>query len=130
MNKRFFIIFFLSFLSLTSLIFSQNIDIRLLRSLNSSNPLPSDKIFQFVSNSDVYLVLGIPAGIATAGLLKNDKELVRNACVIIAAAAIASGVTTALKYSVKRDRPFITYPDITKKSSAGSPSFPSGHTSG
>jgi undecaprenyl-diphosphatase len=34
-----------------------------------------------------------------------------------------------MKYTFDRDRPFITYPDITKKSGAGSPSFPSGHTS-
>ena len=33
-----------------------------------------------------------------------------------------------LKYSVNRDRPFVTYPDIIQKSKA-IPSFPSGHTS-
>ena len=33
-----------------------------------------------------------------------------------------------MKYTINRDRPFITYPDIEKKSNAGSPSFPSGHT--
>lgn len=111
-------------------LFSQNIDIKLLRSINSAEAVPSDNFFRFVSNSDVYLVLGIPAGMATAGLIKNDKELFRNACVTLAATAINSGITTALKYSVNRDRPFVTYPDITKKSSAGTPSFPSGHTSG
>jgi undecaprenyl-diphosphatase len=35
-----------------------------------------------------------------------------------------------MKYSINRTRPFITYPDIMKKSGAASPSFPSGHTSG
>ena len=48
---------------------------------------------------------------------------------MLGAAAITAGITTALKYSVKRDRPFVTYSDITQKSSAGAPSFPSGHTS-
>lgn len=110
-------------------LFSQNNDIRLLRSINSSETLPLDDFFRFVSNSEVYIGLGIPVGIATTGLIKNDKELLRNACVVIGAAAISSCVTTALKYSVKRDRPFVTYPDITKKSTGGSPSFPSGHTS-
>jgi membrane-associated phospholipid phosphatase len=66
---------------------------------------------------------------AAAGLIKDDKELFRNACVIFGSAALASGITIMLKYSVNRDRPYVTYPDITKKSSAGSPSFPSGHTS-
>lgn len=122
------ILFFILLVAPVTL-FSQNIDIRLLRSINSSKPLPSDNFFRFVSNSDVYLVIGIPAGMATAGLIKHNDKLLRNACVTLAVVAVNSGITTALKYSINRDRPFATYPDITKKSSAGSPSFPSGHTS-
>jgi membrane-associated phospholipid phosphatase len=35
-----------------------------------------------------------------------------------------------MKFGFDRARPFVTYPnDITKYTSAGSPSFPSGHTS-
>jgi hypothetical protein len=34
----------------------------------------------------------------------------------------------ALKYSIKRDRPFITYKDIQKETSGGGYSLPSGHT--
>src|ERR1039458_5126997 len=35
-----------------------------------------------------------------------------------------------MKYAFNRPRPFVTYPLlITKKSDAGSPSFPSGHSS-
>lgn len=110
-------------------LFSQNIDIRLLRSINTAETLPSDGFFRFVSNTEAYLVLGIPAGMATAGFIRNDKELIRNACVSLAASAINTGITNALKYTIKRDRPFVTYSDILKKSAAGSPSFPSGHTS-
>jgi membrane-associated phospholipid phosphatase len=126
MTKRYFVLL-LFFLPVS--LFSQNIDIRILRSLNSSQTLPSDKFFQFVSNSDAYIVIGIPAGMGTVGLIKHDDELFRNACVILAATAVNFGVTTALKYSIDRERPFVTYPDITKKSDSGSPSFPSGHTS-
>ena len=126
MNKRLIILLLLFF---TVRLFPQNIDIRLLRSINSSEPLPSDNFFRFVSNSDIYMVIGIPAGMAAAGLIKHDDELLRNACITFAAVAVNSGITTVLKYSLNRDRPFVTYPDITKKSSAGSPSFPSGHTS-
>ncbi|MCB9001395.1 MAG: phosphatase PAP2 family protein [Bacteroidales bacterium] len=43
---------------------------------------------------------------------------------------LAAGLfTTILKYSVNRDRPFITYPYIEKLTSSGPPSFPSGHSS-
>lgn len=117
-------------LFLPTTLFSQNLDIRILRSINSSDKLPSDRFFQFVSNSNAWLVIGIPVAAGTAGLIKKDNRLFRNACVTLSAVAINSGITEALKYTINRDRPFKTYPDITKKSSGGSPSFPSGHTSG
>lgn len=108
---------------------AQNIDISILRSINSSQTQSSDNFFRFVSDSEIYIAFGIPAGMTTAGLIKHNNELLRNACVTLTAAAITSGISTALKYSINRARPFVTYPDITKKSSGGSPSFPSGHTS-
>ena len=117
-------------LFVTGSVCAQNLDIRILRLLNSPSKLPSDKFFQFVSNSAFFPEIGIPAGILTSGLIRQDDEIVRKACVIIGAAAISSGITLAVKYSVNRNRPFVTYPDIAKKSAAGSPSFPSGHTSG
>ncbi|MCJ7448855.1 MAG: phosphatase PAP2 family protein [Bacteroidales bacterium] len=98
--------------------------------MNSSEALPSDNFFRLISNSEVYIVTGLPAGMAVAGLIKHDDELFRNACVTLAATAVNYGITTAMKYSFNRDRPYVTYPDITKKSGGGSPSFPSGHTSG
>jgi len=101
--------------------FSQNIDIRILRSMNSPEPLPSDNFFRFVSNSYIYVVSGVPAGMAVAGLIGHDDVLFRNACVTLAATAVNYGITTAMKYSINRDRPYVTYPDITKKSGGGSP---------
>jgi membrane-associated phospholipid phosphatase len=126
-----FKLFFLLALTLLSVqANSQNLDIRLLRSFNSPEKLPSDRFFQFASNSDAYLVYGIPVVIGSVGLIRHDDKLFRNAEVALAAVIVSSGITLVLKYSVNRTRPFITYPDITKKSAAGSPSFPSGHTSG
>lgn len=109
--------------------FSQNADIKLLRFINSPELLPSDRYCKFVSNSDAYIVVGIPVCMAATGFLKHNDELVRNACVVLVASGLSSALTNAVKYSVKRARPFVTYPDIIKKSDAGSPSFPSGHTS-
>jgi len=111
-------------------IFAQNIDIRILRSINSQEILNSDKYFRFITNSDTYVIIGTPAILAGAGLIRDDDKMIRNAFVMAAASAVNAGVTLALKYSIKRDRPFETYPDILKKADAGSPSFPSGHTSG
>jgi membrane-associated phospholipid phosphatase len=130
MNRRvsFFLILVLLLQTQISLT-AQSLDIRILRSLNSPETLKSDNFFQFASDSHAFFVFGVPAGIATAGLIRKDDNMLRNAGVIFSATVVNLGITAALKYSIRRDRPFITYPDIMKKSAAGSPSFPSGHTS-
>ena len=110
-------------------VLSQNIDVRLLKSINSEETLPSDKYFRFITNSDAYAVIGTPIVLAGAGLIRDDEKMLRNAFVMAAASIVNAGVTTALKYSINRKRPFEIYPDIAKKAKAGSPSFPSGHTS-
>lgn len=109
--------------------YSQSLDIQLLRSINSPSN-HGDKFFQFVSNSNNGVILGVPLTMGVVGLINDDDKMFRNACVIVAADAINLGFTYAIKYSVNRTRPFLTYPDIVKKSDGGGPSFPSGHTSG
>jgi membrane-associated phospholipid phosphatase len=126
MKKLFLILFLLPH----TMLFSQNLDIRILRSINSPGTLTSDNFFRFVSNSDAFIVAGIPAIMGSVALIKHDKNLFRNTEVLVGATVINLGVTTVLKYTVNRERPFITYSDIMKKSKGGSPSFPSGHTSG
>ena len=109
--------------------YSQNIDIQILRSINSPGA-QGDKFFKFASNTNNGVILGIPLTMGILGLINDDDKMFRNACVMVAADVINLGFTFALKYSINRTRPFITYPDIVKKSDGGSPSFPSGHTSG
>jgi membrane-associated phospholipid phosphatase len=120
---------FLLLLSLPFSLSSQSLDIKILRSINSPLTLPSDKYFQLISNSEACIVILLPVGMGSVGLMKHNDRLFRNACVTIAAIAVNEGITEIMKYSINRNRPFVTYPDITKKSAAGSPSFPSGHTS-
>lgn len=118
-----------SCLFLTS-IDSQNIDIRLLRNINSSAALPSDKFFRFASDSDPYIVIGVPVALSLTAIINKDKPSIRKGYETLATVAISGGISLALKNAVNRDRPFVTYNDIVKKSKAGTPSFPSGHTSG
>jgi len=124
------ILFFVLIICPDARINSQNIDIKILRAINSPGDLTSDNFFRFISDSEPFIIFAVPAGMATAGLIKHDNTLVRNAGAGLAALAVSGGITFIMKYAIKRDRPFVTYPDITKKSYAGSPSFPSGHTSG
>lgn len=111
-------------------LFPQNIDIRLLRSVYSPEVRASDNFFRFISNSDTYFIVATPAVMAVTGFVRHDDMMLRNAVVNAGASVINLGITTALKYTINRSRPFETYPDIIKKADAGSPSFPSGHTSG
>ncbi len=121
---------FILFLFVPITTFSQNLDIRILKSINSPNSLPSDKYFQLISNSAVFINIGAPLGLAVFALVKHDKETIINASTTAAASIICSGLTYAIKYTVNRKRPFETYPNlITKKSYGGDPSFPSSHTS-
>jgi len=101
----------------------------MLRSIYSPEQLNSDGFFRLTSNSEAYVAAGIPVGLAVAGLISNDRDLLRNAIVMAAGEALNEGLKFGLKYSINRDRPFETYPDIVRKIAAGGPSFPSGHTS-
>ena len=101
----------------------------MLRSINSPEALPSDNFFRFVSDSHVIISYGIPVTVGVSGLIKNDKAMKDNAIEMAESAAVNLFTTLALKYAVNRDRPFISYPDIAKKTNAITPSFPSGHTS-
>ena len=123
------VLFVFGLLLSTVCISGQNADIKLLRYINSSETLPSDNVFKFISNSDAVVVTVVPLTMYAVALKTHDKKLKRNAYVVAAGSLATSAVTNILKYSINRDRPFVTYPDITKKGKAGSPSFPSGHTS-
>lgn len=123
----------LLFLVIPMSLSSQNIDIDLLKAIHTPEPVPSDDFFRVASNSFSYVITGVPATMAVVGLIEHDDELLRNAAVVAAGTLLDFGITYAFKYTVKRDRPFETYPDdIVNKSGHAletDPSFPSGHTS-
>lgn len=109
---------------------SQNLDFRILKSINHSYTPTGGIVFKTVTNSINPISLGLPVGLFIGGKASKNKEMVWNSFEIASATAINGLFTTTIKLSVHRERPFITYPnDITKYSVAGSYSFPSGHTS-
>lgn len=130
LSKIWMVIITVTLFTATESIYSQNIDIKILRSVNSSADRPSDGFFKFASNSDAYIIAGIPVVTGVTALIKHDDTLLKSTEVLVGATCVNLAITTALKYTINRTRPFITYPDIRKKSAASSPSFPSGHTSG
>jgi len=124
---KYIIIFTLLFFPFNS--FSQNADIELLRKINLNRNRNLDGGFQFISNTTGIVSFGVPAAVLGTGLIVNDSTIKHKGLFIATSLVLTSGITVIMKYSVNRLRPFKTYPDIEKMSSAGSKSFPSGHTS-
>ena len=110
-------------------IYSQNIDIDILKDINLNRNKQIDGTFRGITNSAALLAFGVPVLLFGISLMKKDS-LTRQRSLYIGASVLTSVIiTNIVKYSVNRPRPFVTYPFIEKLSSGGSPSFPSGHTS-
>ena len=123
------VFFFLLLLFVGRTASAQNLDIDLLRKINLERNPALDPTFKFVTNSVSPIGIGAPLIVTSIGFIQNDKSL-KNKGYYIGATLLTSAVlTTTLKFAIDRDRPFVTYPDIQKLTGAGSPSFPSGHTS-
>ncbi|MGL2986899.1 phosphatase PAP2 family protein [Flavobacterium sp. RSSA_27] len=126
MTKKYFILFLVLFVSR---LFSQNIDINTLRSINLHRNTNLDGTFKHVTNSYSVVSVGVPLVLYTVGFVNNDTEIKQKALFVGESVAVSLFITIALKESIKRDRPFTSYPEIEKLTSAGGYSMPSGHTS-
>lgn len=121
---------FLFFLLLfSSTLFAQNFDINTLRSINLHRNENLDPTFKHISNSYAVVSIGTPLTMYAVGLINKDLDLRKDAIFIGESVAASVFITIALKETIKRDRPFTSYPEIEKLSSAGGYSMPSGHTS-
>ena len=109
---------------------AQNVDIDLLQKINSNDYEFWRGYSKAISNTTTYVSLSAIAGVATTGLIKNDKQLLRDALYLGVNLGTNALFTYSLKNSFKRPRPGITYPaQITMYEDVSSLSFPSGHTS-
>ncbi|MFV8269596.1 phosphatase PAP2 family protein [Flavobacterium sp. GT2N3] len=108
---------------------AQNSDINILLDINVDRNKNLDPTFKLITNSAVPISVVTPIIIYSVGLLKNDSVVKKQAIFIGKAFLVNVFITTALKHTIKRDRPFKTYPDIDQAASTLGYSFPSGHTS-
>lgn len=109
---------------------AQNADIELLQKINNNDSEFWRGYSKAISNTTTYVSLSAIAGVATTGLIKNDKQLLRDALYLGVNLGTNALFTYSLKNSFKRPRPGITYPaQITMYEDVSSLSFPSGHTS-
>lgn len=125
-NKKIILSAFILFIY--SYCVSQNIDVKILDALNNK-PQKTDNIWNSVTYSATPFSIATPAVMFLVSLKTKDKHLQNKSFETAGALAINSIITVSLKYGINRARPFKENTFIYKKSKAGSPSFPSGHTS-
>ena len=125
MKKLLLLVVLLQSLSL----YSQNADIYILRKLNLERYEPLDDAFSTISNTARPFSIAAPIIVYGVGLIDKNKETRQKALMMGASFFAATAISTTLKYSIDRPRPYLTYTEIEKISVGGSPSFPSGHTS-
>ncbi|MGL2994627.1 phosphatase PAP2 family protein [Flavobacterium sp. TSSA_36] len=123
---RFFLFLFLLF---STTVFPQNFDINTLRSANLYRNENLDATFKTITHSYAVVSIGTPLTLYAVGLINNDPKLKKEALFIGESVAASVFITIALKEAIKRERPFVTYPEIQKLTTAGGYSMPSGHTS-
>ena len=122
------VVFLLLFLS-TASAWCQNLDFRILKSLNQKEMPMWDKGMRGVSNTVIPLIPVSVLGIWANGYFTKDKVMMRNGFKSAITIAFAGLVTTGLKISVNRSRPSKQYPgEIIPRTHTGAYSFPSGHT--
>lgn len=128
MRKFTTIILLLSTFSIFSVqVPAQNADIEILRSINSNTATIGYS--KFISNTTFEVAIGVPVIMGAVALLEKDDDLLKNAIYVGVSIGVGGVLTQALKYSINRPRPAVTYPDILAYESETDLSFPSGHTS-
>lgn len=123
------LVFLFAFLFSLGNLNSQNADIDWLQATNVHRNQQLDPAFSTITNYASVVSMLCPASVFGVGFISKDSLLKRKGFYIAGSMAISAATTLAMKYSINRDRPFKTYPFIDKQTDAGSPSFPSGHTS-
>ena len=121
---------FIAFIFISTLIRGQNLDYKILKSINQSQLPIWDKSMRVVSNS-IYPVMPLAvAGLWYAGYQTKNDTLKRNAYKSALGIGLAIGLSSGLKYLVNRARPFKDYPNeiVQRDFNVGPYSFPSGHT--
>lgn len=109
---------------------AQNWDINTLHQINSWDNKFVRDYNKFISRSEPYIAIGVPVTMAVAGLIKKDKDLLKDAIYVGTSVAGAFVVTYGMKYLIDRERPYDRFPDrVHPYSYESSPSFPSSHTS-
>ncbi len=117
-----------SFILVFSRLPAQNFEQRMLEQLSEHRTPGMTHFMQGISNTDYVFCIAVPAGLFTAGAIRRDGDMKYKAVYIVETLGLASILELGLKYTVRRQRPYISDPRILPIGGDNSPSFPSGHT--
>lgn len=106
-----------------------NLDKSTLREFTEDRTEEPQEVHQFLSRSSNCISFGMPVSLMAVGLISGNKITQKHALYIGESILINAAITTAIKNTVRRPRPFVNDPTIIPADAAGSFSFPSGHTS-
>ena len=107
---------------------AQQNDLDLLRRINASESDFKNGLFTFTSNTTYLVNISVPAVIGLKGILSHDKRLKQEALYMGGGLLLNTVLVQGMKRVIRRERPFVVYPDIVKRSGGGGYSMPSGHT--
>jgi membrane-associated phospholipid phosphatase len=108
---------------------AQNVDIDILKNINLNRNTDLDPLMKGITNSALPISIGTPIIMYTVGLIQKDSTTKLKAIFVAETFAASAFITLALKSTIKRERPYVTYPEIDNVVEESSYSFPSGHTS-
>lgn len=107
----------------------QRFDHSTLEYLEAHRTPQQTKAWLFISNTNDYVNVAIPAGLLVAGIIDRNPDMRQNALYVASSTATTFLLNTLIKKLVKRPRPFISNIHLTAVYQPSSTSFPSGHTS-
>lgn len=119
-----------TFSIITVKVSGQNVDINILKGINSESPVGLRKYSEFITNTTTIVSFSTPVVLGIAALIENDDQKLKNAIYVAASIGVDGVLTYSLKRLIARPRPFVDYPnEIIPYTNEESFSMPSGHTS-
>ncbi len=117
------------FLATSASVRGQNFDVHLYEDLHVHRNTSLDGAMNALSQSTYPVALAVPALQCIAGLAGRDKKQIEYAVQSATGLILNTVLVYGLKYTVRRDRPYVQHPEYIPYEYDTSPSFPSGHTS-
>src|SRR4051812_49175689 len=88
---------------------AQDLDYEILRTLNKNEMHTWDNGMRNLSVVTNPITVALPVGTLLHGYFTKDKNLIRSGYKSGISICMAMGLSTLLKYTIKRERPFVTY---------------------